>query len=603
MLTLHSGTAFIPAIPRSNCSIERENLVPNIVEFHESNSRRTCQLAMAPLARTSRRPFGAKNRSDTNNASKRKPSQTKKKQNLPVEHATSLGEAIQLATSIPQFLIIIDKFVWLPTDEDLPPHLQTQSIHHEKRRRWGSQLLEGLGNAALAIWERDPKEMFLELSPGGSLRDLWSDPRLLRVISSVSSKFDGSIDLPEKEGAWIASALKGLYVLSSCISPVATSQGKIDDWINLLREVSKLIQSADGLFTDERTTVKDAIEVRWAVRGLVARLQMATRQIPGDSSKEEISKEHLLFTTPNINSRTSKLPFDILPHCLPWQMNPSLEYIGYPQQHLIADMLESIPFNFDTLTTRTGNSVIERRGTAWLAEEGIGALAYSGKLMPPQSVPDNVNGVMRDIEQWCATQEKESNLATSQMIKLSSDELVELTWDDSALINNLPYLELGQFIDDYDEKSGFFDCALCNHYPDGDSACKFHTDPEHGSHWHRTTVVVSAGASRKFAFRPIPEVSTWTEWDKLGHGKTPIIKNDALCAPAVVQLFPGDVVLMTASCNDVFHHAVYASSFGETQASNSRVSLVLKRALDRGGGKRGHSLAGQGRRRSKKQQS
>ena len=75
----------------------------------------------------------------------------------------------------------------------------------------------------------------------------------------------------------------------------------------------------------------------------------------------------------------------------------------------------------------------------------------------------------------------------------------EVIWDDCSS-TNLAFQELGEFIQSTPE---FFDCALCNHYPDGDSACKFHMDPEHGTHWHRTTAVVSCGSSRKFAFRPI----------------------------------------------------------------------------------------------------
>lgn len=76
-------------------------------------------------------------------------------------------------------------------------------------------------------------------------------------------------------------------------------------------------------------------------------------------------------------------------------------------------------------------------------------------------------------------------------------------------------------------------------------------------------------------------------------------------------------MFMTGVCNDLFHHAVYASPI-ENQGghegkisqkgvgklvgngSNGRVSLVFKRALDRGGGKKGHSLAGEGRRSRRK---
>jgi len=54
---------------------------------------------------------------------------------------------------------------------------------------------------------------------------------------------------------------------------------------------------------------------------------------------------------------------------------------------------------------------------------------------------------------------------------------------------------------------------------------------------------------------------------------------------------------MTGHCNDVFQHAVYPSPFDKVDGvDNGRVSLVLKRAIDRGGGRKGHGLAGEGRR-------
>lgn len=107
---------------------------------------------------------------------------------------------------------------------------------------------------------------------------------------------------------------------------------------------------------------------------------------------------------------------------------------------------------------------------------------------------------------------------------------------------------------------------------------------------------MSCGTSRGFAFRPIPEVSSWSEWDNLDQTKSLKDTQQHGNTPASLQLFPGDVVFMTGSCNDLFHHAVYASPFDEVVGSNNRVSLVFKRALDRGGGKKGHGLAGEGRR-------
>ncbi|KAL7466319.1 hypothetical protein ACHAXS_006621 [Conticribra weissflogii] len=543
-------------------------------------------------------------------------------QKIAIESCKTMGEAIQNAITMTDFLSIVEKFVWLPTDENLPSHLRTQAIHHEKRRRWGSQLLEGLGQAALSLWENDDS---LELENEGnqflvgriincdSLINLWADERLVRAVLSVSIPFEGedAVERAEKEGVWIASALKGLHVLSGCIAPLAPSSTDFSEtqaWLNLHRGVATLIQSADLLLSDQKVSMKDAVETRWAIRGLVKRLQMAnsleTLQLK-DHNYE--AKDTLLFTTPNLNSRASNLPFDILHHFLPWQINSSDNgnYLGYHTRNLLPDLLQTIPFHFDTLTTRTGNSVIERRGTAWLAEEGIGALAYSGKLMPPVAVPDNVRGAMRTVEQRCAsqiagegnkhTQYVETPIISEQNSQLGSISAV-FVWEDYTS-SNLAYDELGQFLT-ADPTLDFFDCSLCNHYPTGDSACKFHTDPEHGSHWHRTTAVVSCGSSRKFAFRPIPDISTWNEWDNSRTDQKQQ-KDDSDCAPAALQLFPGDVVLMTGKCNDVFHHAVYASPFDGS--GSSRVSLVFKRALDRGGGKRGHSLAGEGRRARRRQ--
>ena len=58
-------------------------------------------------------------------------------------------------------------------------------------------------------------------------------------------------------------------------------------------------------------------------------------------------------------------------------------------------------------------------------------------------------------------------------------------------------------------------------------------------------------------------------------------------------------MVMRDTCNDDLYHAVHvreADSNDTTTAGGERISLVLKRALDRGGGKRGHGLVGEGRR-------
>ena len=128
---------------------------------------------------------------------------------------------------------------------------------------------------------------------------------------------------------------------------------------------------------------------------------------------------------------------------------------------------------------------------------------------------------------------------------------------------------------------------------------------QHGSFWERLTTVVSAGNDdiRKFAFRPIPQMNDWSQWE-CNDSNT---KNNKLnkrvdgIEPAVIYLFPGDCVKMWGSCNDVFHHAVYGAvddqqSSQKQNNNDGRVSLVFKKAMDRGNGRRGHGQRGEGRR-------
>jgi hypothetical protein len=45
-------------------------------------------------------------------------------------------------------------------------------------------------------------------------------------------------------------------------------------------------------------------------------------------------------------------------------------------------------------------------------------------------------------------------------------------------------------------------------YPDGTSEMRFHCDPDQGTKWDYDTAVVSLGAARRFAIRPIPYYRT-----------------------------------------------------------------------------------------------
>jgi len=427
----------------------------------------------------------------------------------------SVGQQIQQAADVDD-LLAAASVLWVPTDDDLPPHY-CQEVHHEKRQRWAGQLLGKMG----------------QIIPASFDASLWADGRLSRAIEAAAIPFHGrDADRAKVEGRAISESLIGLASIVGRTPP--PSPFGFDGAGAIIAGVAQLISRAEGMANE--LELKDAVEVRWAARTLTARLPGLTEQQSNPIS--------------DLDARVSHLPFDIFPLGVEWPNVCNGEYVDQPQ--LVSTLRDAIPFNFDTITTRTGSEVIERRGTAWVADKGIGALAYSGKLMKPQPLPSIVSSAMR---------------ATEKIV--------------------LDYVD-----DDDDDATIFFDCALCNHYPDAEAACKFHTDPEHGSLWDRLTCVVSAGDDRRFAFRPIPERSAWGDWDSIddaegGNGN----------APAVYHMFAGDIVKMSGRCNDDFWHAVYADDVATISAGSGegRVSLVFKRAIDRNG-KRGHGLSGEGRR-------
>ena len=261
--------------------------------------------------------------------------------------------------------------------------------------------------------------------------------------------------------------------------------------------------------------------------------------------------ERLLGAAPDaLSRRVAELPWRVVPGrvalpaescdaaeeeeeveaCTPWEEAEAA--VGELAGRLdVEELRREVPFEQSVLMTADGKSVKERRHTAWLADEGIGALAYSGKLMAPAS------------------------LAGSPSVAALRDAL--------------------------ERQSGErFDCVLCNYYPNGEAACKWHTDPEHGTKWARPTSVVSVGETRRFAFRPMKGVG--------GGG------GGGASDRHVFDLFSGDVVAMRDNCNDDFEHAVLPAQGDQNRAP--RISLVFKRALAGPDGRRGHGLQGQGRR-------
>jgi len=181
-----------------------------------------------------------------------------------------------------------------------------------------------------------------------------------------------------------------------------------------------------------------------------------------------------------------------------------------------------VKFTKDLLTTRDGKTVSERRETCWMAEPGIGGLSYSGKIMSPSPFVD------------CITKVRDAIDAATGI---------------------------------------YYDCCLINYYADGECACRYHSDPEHGSYWAYDTVVVSIGETRRFNLRAIDSASDQGESE-----------------PHSYHLFSGDVFYMFGDCQDTFQHAVLKS---ENAATNNapRASIVFKKALPGPGGRRGHGLS------------
>jgi alkylated DNA repair dioxygenase AlkB len=190
-----------------------------------------------------------------------------------------------------------------------------------------------------------------------------------------------------------------------------------------------------------------------------------------------------------------------------------------------SDIRAEVAFSQDTFTTLDGKAVLERRETCWMAEAGIGGLAYSGKIMAPVPLSPAVVRLRDSIEASTGVR---------------------------------------------------FDCCLVNLYADGDCACKFHSDPDHGRVWARDTVVVSIGETRRFVLREItPEAVSVSVTKEQRHHS--------------FHVCDGDAFHMFGACQDDFQHAVLKAEGPDN--CGPRASVVFKRALPLANGKKGHGVA------------
>lgn len=197
-----------------------------------------------------------------------KTTKQKKRQQLPPPSAPrSIGEAVQQARS-PEDLLQTAAQLWLPTDTDLKPHLRTQHIHHEKRQRWSAQLLAKLGD--LVVLEEKSQ----------STETLWKDDRFARAVQAAAMPFQSKeneqdniqiVSGNEKECRAVREALIGIHTLAGMSLPFLLDHEKdVGDKVHpeVLSGVQLLIARAEAMADD--ISLQEVIELRWAVRGLLA---------------------------------------------------------------------------------------------------------------------------------------------------------------------------------------------------------------------------------------------------------------------------------------------------------------------------------------------
>jgi len=296
---------------------------------------------------------------------------------------------VQSATSVEELL---DACAFLPEPGCETAAHERQHVHQRKRQRAASQALCRLAR------------LLCGREQGAARAAAAADPRLARAARAAAQPSCAAADEAEDcEGA--ASALAALAVLHPLPAAPQAAAGLLAS------------RCADGCAAG-LLSLPAAAAASWALR----RLRLPPR--------------------PELEAACAHLPWRVEPRALTGEADSALD---------LDALRTELPWKADTLLTRLGAAVRERRETCWLAEPGIGGLSYSGKLMPPAPLPARV-AAARD------------GLAAA-----------------------------------FGER---YDCALCNWY-EGDSgaACAWHADPEHGSLWALETAVVSVGETRRFAFR------------------------------------------------------------------------------------------------------
>jgi len=251
---------------------------------------------------------------------------------------------------------------------------------------------------------------------------------------------------------------------------------------------------------------------------------LSTKSLPSLLSPPQLSGLHWSYNTFRVSCAEDE-DFSGLPPCLkkayadldlPFEILPShvdLEDLTVP------NLMKEVDLRVDDIRTDSDRVVPERRQTAWQGDEGVEGFAYSGKTMPRNN--------------W------------SPAVKSVRDQLRPLHYYDGCLINL---------------------------YADGESGMRYHVDPDQGSLWDYETTVVSCGATRRFAFRPIAPGQG--DGDRKRHRQQPNQVHS-------FYVMHGDATHMFGDCQVRFQHTVKkAESKAETAP---RASLVFKRTYSGAG--------------------
>lgn len=407
----------------------------------------------------------------------------------------SAAAALQAADSW-RDVLAASTLIVLPDEESVA--WQRQRIHR-KRRAGGAA--RALGRIARWLAARD------KLGAGGEREQCVCDARFARLIAAAAAptteggggagagaRIDDDHDEDEEEEESAVRSSSANHHPSPQSSLTAEERaGDVADALEALRALGSLAP-LPWVDDERRHPPGDPIAIRPNVSKLIRIVASSRPSIaPHDATPAAWACDRLGLFSDDVNDvnemngmngtrgwdaatrragdvikrAAEGLPFKILPDLATPRGRLPDDVVDLDFELTVEALAAEVPFRAEKLVTRDGKRVDERRETCWMAEDGIGGLAYSGKVMSPAPFTPTVRRLRDSIE--ASTGER-------------------------------------------------FDCALLNLYPGGDVACKYHRDPDLGLLWARDSIIVSVGETRRFAFRELGRNEDEAHWFRLRSG-------------------------------------------------------------------------------------